>query len=407
MINNVFSKSNTSKIDVITYKNILLKKNIIKLIDKKGPLTLNAISLGIKCSIPKSATIVQELIDGGLIEDLGKMETGAGRKPSLYGLINDSVLFVGIHVRNDSVDFGIVDLNENVICLNQHIPFKLDNSKESLDKLCNIVENGIQENEQHRDCIATICINLPGRVNSKKGISNNFYNFTNKSLATYLTEIFNIDVSIENDTRAKAYCEFHARMNKKQCNILYINADYGLGLGALVEGRLQYGKSGYSGEFGHTPFFQNDTACRCGKTGCLETEVSGIAIIEQFKAMIKEGHSSPLQTKYKNINDVVLIDIVRSAVDNEDLLAIEIIRKTAHKLGLAVTTLIHLYNPDTIVFGGTLSLAGEYFVLPIKLAIFKRSFELMRSDMKIELPVRLEGAGVVGACYLSKHNFLK
>lgn len=406
MINNIFSKLNTTETDVIAYKNALLKKDIIKLIDQNGPSTLNVISTSIKCSIPKSAAIIQELIDENLMEDLGKMETESGRKPQLYGLINNSVLFAGIHVRNDSMDFGLVDLNEHVILLKQHIPFKLENTEESLENMCSIIESEIQENESYRENIVSLCINLPGRVNRNKGISNNYFNFTEAPLAEHLSERFGIEVSIENDTQAKAYCEFHARMNNERRNIIYINADYGLGLGALVEGRLQYGKSGYSGEFGHIPFFQNNTACRCGKVGCLETEVSGIAIIEQYKTKIKQGNYSPLKENFDDIEEIGLRDIVKSAVEKEDLLAIEIIGETARKLGLAVTMLIHLYNPDTIVFGGTLSLAGEYLTLPIKLAIFKRALDPIRSDVEIELPSRLEGAGVVGACYLSKYNLL-
>ena len=47
----------------------------------------------------------------------------------------------------------------------------------------------------------------------------------------------------------------------------------------MTDGKLYYGKSGFAGEFGHIPFFDNEIICSCGKKGCLETEVSGIAII--------------------------------------------------------------------------------------------------------------------------------
>ncbi len=403
MTNSVFGGFHSKKTDVVAYKNIRFKKNIIKLIDKKGPLTLNCISAGIKCSIPKSGAIVQELIEEELIEDLGKMETEAGRKPQLYGLISHSILFVGVHVRNDSLDFGIVDLNENVVLLKQRIPFELENTQESLDNLCHIIGKMLDENKERKERVATISINLPGRVNRQKGVSNNYFNFTSTPLTLYFKAFFGVEVLIDNDTRAKAYCEFHARMSKKRRNILYINADYGLGLGALVEGRLQYGKSGYSGEFGHIPFFKNNKLCRCGRVGCLETEVSGIALIEQFKAMMAEGHTSPLQKQ----EGISLKDIVMSATENEDLLAIELIGEMARKLGVAITTLIHIYNPDTIVLGGTFSLAGDFFMLPVKLSIFKHALSRMRSDIKIELPSRFEGAGVVGACSLSKRNLLR
>jgi len=54
---------------------------------------------------------------------------------------------------------------------------------------------------------------------------------------------------------------------------------------------MYYGKSGFSGEIGHVPFFDNEIICHCGKKGCLETEASGRALIRLFKEKIKEGQT--------------------------------------------------------------------------------------------------------------------
>src|SRR5690606_10228941 len=85
-----------------------------------------------------------------------------------------------------------------------------------------------------------------------------------------------IKVFLENDSRAIAFGEFSSRVvNEKQVLFLYL--DYGIGMGIMVNGQLYYGNSGFAGEFGHMPIFQNEIICQCGKKGCLETEASGWA----------------------------------------------------------------------------------------------------------------------------------
>ncbi len=66
----------------------------------------------------------------------------------------------------------------------------------------------------------------------------------------------------------------------------------------IIDGKLYYGKSGFAGEFGHTPFFDNEIICSCGKKGCLETEVSGNALERKMQEKIDSGVNSILADKY-------------------------------------------------------------------------------------------------------------
>ena len=80
-----------------------------------------------------------------------------------------------------------------------------------------------------------------------------------------------------------AYGEFCCGVLTNEKNVLFVNMDYGVGLGILVDGKVYYDKSGFSGEFGNIPFFNNEIICGCGKKGCLETEASGVALLRNFK----------------------------------------------------------------------------------------------------------------------------
>ena len=51
----------------------------------------------------------------------------------------------------------------------------------------------------------------------------------------------------------------------REKDLIFVNLSWGLGMGMILEGKLYYGKSGFSGEFGHVPLLENDIICRCGK----------------------------------------------------------------------------------------------------------------------------------------------
>jgi predicted NBD/HSP70 family sugar kinase len=73
-------------------------------------------------------------------------------------------------------------------------------------------------------------------------------------LSQTLEKALGIRTFLENDSRAMAYGEFCSGVVSNEKNVLFVNLDYGTGLGILVDGKLYYGKSGFSGEFGHMPF---------------------------------------------------------------------------------------------------------------------------------------------------------
>lgn len=400
-----FNQSLFDQMTGVVFKNHVLKKKIVQYLDKKNYLTINDLCKKLNASAPKINTLLQELIDDNIVEDLGKLETGIGRRPNMYGLLGGSNFFLGVELENNSLDICLMDIKEKVIAYEKSIKFDLENNEQSLNRLCEIISTFMETNPLWKKNLVRIGLNVSGRVNRHTGHSHNYYNFHDRSLGEIIHERVGVMTYVENDTRAKAFCEFRREDLKNRSNIIYINVDYGIGLGALVNGKLQYGKSGYSGEFGHIPFFENELICRCGKKGCLETEVSGRALVSQIIEKLEQGSSSSLQKKFKNWNKIQMTDIVEAA-RKDDMLAIELIGTMASKLGKGITSVIHLYNPELIVFGGALTRSGDHFFLPLQMAINKYSLSLVRNDTKLEVSKITEGAGAMGACYLAKNKLL-
>ncbi|MEI7525656.1 MAG: ROK family protein, partial [Mariniphaga sp.] len=231
------------------------------------------------------------------------------------------------------------------------------------------------------------------------GFSYSYFFFEEKPLSEIIESQIHIKTFLENDTRAMAYGEYNCGVVAHEKDVIFVNVGWGVGIGIICNGQLYYGKSGYSGEFGHSPVFDNEIICHCGKKGCLETEVSGIALVRKFKKALESGSKSILSGK-KAIADITVEDILSAIIKNEDTLAIEIMEEIGNELGRFLSMLINIFNPELVILGGTLAETDMYLRLPIRTAIHKYSLSLVSLDMELKMSSLGSRAGVTGACYI-------
>ncbi len=400
----IFSDDNTSG---VVYKNKSLKRLIINQLDKVGKTTITDLSRELNISVPKITSLVNELIEDGLIKDNGKFDSTGGRRASVYGLVSDAGFFVGVDVKHYYINLGLLDFKKHLVTSKEKVPFKLENTTESFDALLLIIKTFINELNPSfvKDKILGLGLNLSGRINNTTGYSYSYFHFNEEPLSVIIQKELGIQTFIENDSRAMAYGEFCNGDSKDARNVLFINMDYGIGLGILIDGKLYYGKSGFGGEFGHIPIFDNEILCHCGKKGCLETEASGLALIRKFKVRIQQGSTSSVMKKKKDLNDITLLDIILAA-KNEDILCIELLSEIGEKIGKGIAILINIFNPELLILGGTLSETGDYLRLPIRSAINKYSLSLVNTDTQLKLSKLGEKAGVFGACLIARNKVL-
>ncbi len=400
----IFSDDNTSG---VMFKNKALKRLIINQLDQTGKSTITELSKELNISVPKITSLVNELIEDGLIKDNGKFDSTGGRRASVYTLVSDACFFVGVDVKKFYVNLGLLDFKKHVVISKEKVPFKLENTPESLHNLLGIIKAFIKELKPSvaKEKILSLGINLSGRINNTTGYSYSFFHFNEEPLSAIIQKEIEIPTFLENDSRAMAYGEFCNGDVNNSRNVLFVNMDYGIGLGILIEGKLYYGKSGFGGEFGHIPFFDNEILCHCGKKGCLETEASGTALLKRFKEKIEQGSTSSVMKTKKELDDVTLTDII-AAAQNEDILCIELLAEVGEKIGKGIALLINIFNPELLLLGGTLSETGDYIRLPIRSAVNKYSLSLVNTDTQLKLSKLGEKAGVIGACLIARNKVL-
>ncbi len=384
----------------VAHKTDLAKRAIIARLSV-GDSTLADLAAQLNISIPTVTKLVAELVGDCLVCDLGKVETAGGRRPNVFGLAGSAVYFAGIAVRRDRLDMAVTDLQNNVAARHTVDDFTLDDTPACLGKILFESNKFLNNSDIQHNKIIAVGVSLPGRVNTEAGRSYTYFNNPD----TPLRQVFEINLGLramlENDTRAMCHAEYTARREDGVHDMLYVNIGRGFSIGIVVDGKMYYGKSGFAGEFGHVPMFDNGAICQCGRRGCLETEVSGFAIENRMRALIDGGAATSVGSA-----DNIHIDNIIEAALRGDALSIELIEEAAEKAGRSVAMLLNIFNPELVVVGGNLAAAGDYLMLPMQAAVNKHSVGLVYNDTRFAIAKTDGTAAATGAAMMVRNNII-
>lgn len=371
-----------------------------------GASTIPEISKAIGVSLPTATTALNELIEAGLVREIGKRDNSSGRIPMVYDLVPTAGYFVGVNPEMDCLTLAASDFCGNLITEKISISYIYENTPKSLEQLCGIINDFVASLPFGKEEILVVCVNFAERVCPFEGRAYNMFTFLKESLVTKLTELIQLPVCIENDTRSMAFAEFSKGCCKGLKNVIFVNICWGLGIGIIIDGKLYYGKSGYSGEFGHMTAYNNNIICHCGKIGCIETEVSGRALKRKLTQKILDGKVSILSDKVLNKKEELSLRDILDAIAKEDVLCVATLQQIADELGKQLAGIINIFNPEMLVVGGEMSVAGDYLTLPVNMGIKKYSLNIMNEDSLIATSELKGLAGITGACLMARHRLL-
>ena len=382
------------------------KTALLNLLIEHGGQTIAELSSSLGVSVPYTTKTLNELIEDGLIEVTGKKDNYSKRAPKIYDLIATSGYFLGIDTGKQSLTFGICDFCGNMVAEPELIHFDYQDTPECFDRFINLINEYIQRSGIARSQIKKACMSIGGRVNPEIGCAYNYFTCTEMPLAEALTERLDLPFCIDNDTRCMTYGEYLKGVCKGLKNIIFVNVSWGIGIGIIFDGKLYLGKSGFSGEIGHMHIYNNDIICHCGKTGCMETETSGSALLRKMKEALENGGTSVLSDKVKNQHQELTLQDILDAIKKEDVLSIETLQKVAVELGTNLAGIINIFNPEMLVIGGDLSVTGAYLTQPICMGIKKFSLNMVNEDSQVAASTLKEHAGLIGACIMARSKYL-
>jgi len=397
--------SETGDLNVVEQKNNAQKRKIIKHLFLYGAMTNTDLGKYVKLSTPKIISLLNELKNDGLIEELGQGNSSGGRRPNLYGNKEDAFYIVGISINIYKTSVSIFNAKNQKITDDQILPLTISHGTTIIDPIVEFTESIIRDKQIPREKIMGIGIEMPGMLDSETGI-NKTYMVSDLPVAEVFRTKFGLEVLIENDAKARAFAELRFGLAHAKKNVLAIHLDWGIGLGIIVNGKLYKGRDGFAGEFGHLPMVDNGILCKCGKQGCLETIASGTAIVRMAKEGMKAGRSSFLgQLMEEDPNNVEIRKVVQAAVMG-DQYSISILANVGHWLGKGLAYLIQIFNPELIILGGRMSEANQFILPPIQQSIQIFCNPELSNEIEIKVSELGSQAGIQGVAALVLERIL-
>jgi glucokinase-like ROK family protein len=377
---------------------------IIDVLKRKEPISRAGIAKITALSRATVSSIVNRLVDTGLIKEIGmgKAEKNGGRKPILLELNPEAFYIVGVDLGTNNIIAVVTDLKAKI------------KSKVSIPTEVYKGLNGVLENLEHavsrvislsgveKAKFIGIGMAVAGLIDTSKGeviFSPNF-SWKNVPIKNLVEERLNIPTYIDNCTRVMALGEITFGSARGRENLLYINVGYGVGSAIVIGGKVYRNIS----EIGHIPVLEDGPKCGCGKRGCLEAVSSGSAIEARAKEFLENGTPTLMSELCEGQKNRVTAEIVAKAAENGDQVATEIFNNSGWYLGKGIATAVNLLSPELVVIGGGVSQAGEILFQSVRKGFEYYAMENLRENVKI-IPSGLGlNAGVTGAIALVLKN---
>lgn len=297
--------------------------------------------------------VVNRFLENGIIEETSVGVSTGGRRPLILK-INEKKIgeILGVSLAPRFIQMVIGDISGKILkskkySLKKRLLEKEHNILELTEKL---IEREIKKNSD----ISIISVVMNGMVDSENGISifSPHYNWKNINLKKRFENRFRVKVFVENDVRAMALTEKIFGSCKDNQNFVVMNIGDGIGGSIFLNDAPYHGYGSISGELGHMVVRRNSPEkCSCGKKGCLETEVSNVAIIKKITSQIKLNNYSSLKNILIEKGALTINDILKGVAE-KDMLTFNIVIDAINMIATAIDGIISVINPEKIVLFG-------------------------------------------------------
>jgi len=275
----------------------------------------------------------------------------------------------------------------------------LTEDERGLDATLDLIKAMIREVlPQDGTPVAGIGVSAPGPLNPNTGVivaPPNLKGWHNVALGDILRQEFGLSVYVGNDANVAGLAETVRGAALGFRHVIFITISTGIGSGIICDGKMLLGKDGLAAETGHVIILAGD------QPSTLEKEAAGPALARKARARIEKGEKSLIYDVVKGDLDQISGATVGHAAQQGDALALDIVRYAGRIIGLGMVSLLHLFNPQILVFGGGVSMLGDLLFDPMREAIRMYCIDSAYwSDLRIEPAALGENVSLIGAASL-------
>lgn len=329
-------------------------------------------------------TIISDLIEQGLVREAEDAPTAGGRKPIMLEINSQRGLVIGIDIGATHASLLMTDFSTSAI---DEIEISLD-IRSGPDACLPVIDAQLrgllEKNRLELSDIQAIGIGVPGPVVAEAGIVSAppiMPGWDRYPIRSHLDSMWNRPISLNNDAELGALGEWAQGAGRGERHLAYIKVGTGIGAGLLLNGKIYGGVTGSAGEIGHVTIRDDGPLCNCGNRGCLEALAGGQAIAEKAKAAIRSGRRTQIST-LSSLEKVSAKEVALAARMG-DLVAQQIMSEAGSYLGIAIASLVNLFNPGMVVIGGGVAQMGDLLLEPIRKAVQERSLRSASQAVRI------------------------
>lgn len=376
---------------------------VLDVVRQRSPVSRAAISRETSLAKPTVSAIVEDLVEEGLVREVGVGPTasGGGRPPILLEFNARSQFIVGVQVGVRRTNLVVADALGHELDRRQ-ISTPNGSADKALRAIAEQVNQLVKSSGAARKRLSAVGVCIPGLIDMHSGtclLAPNL-EWRDVPVSELLEAELGVPIFVVNTAHAAVVVETIDGAAQGAENVVLIYAGRGVGAAVMAEGRLMHGSFGLAGEIGHCHVPGATTRCKCGKIGCLETLTDGPAIVRAVASAIEAGRDSKLRA----VSGTMTAEDVAGAAEEGDELAIEVLGEAGRQLGLAASWLINLFNPEVLLVGGGVAEAGAPLLGPLEAAAREHTLLQSASGVAIRPWTLGRDAGVRGAILVALQN---
>jgi glucokinase-like ROK family protein len=383
--------------------------SVLRMVHNEAPLSRAQLAATIGLNKSTVSSLMEELLDRRLVVETG-VTAGTGRPATLLEMNPRAGGIIGVELGVDFVAIVLTDFVGKILWRKQVAADPTESQEKTLNQTHKLVNEAIAVCKKMGAPILGLSFAIPGTVDLEEGVLIFLpnLNWHNVPLRKIFSESTGLKVFVENDANAAAVGEHLFGAAQQLRDFIFVFIGVGLGGGLFLNGQLYRGRGGYAGEIGHTHIMAEpyNMPCHCGNLGCWETYANQDAVIRRVQSRLKGKKNGTLRSLMGKEQGVLSLPIIKQAADAGDPDALDSLEEVGKAIGNGFAGLVNIFNPEKIILGGPVSIAGEYLLPAIRQTVNERSMAENVMQTEIGLSAFGPDASLIGAASIVINDIL-
>jgi predicted NBD/HSP70 family sugar kinase len=315
---------------------------VLALLARQGPLSRAEIAARLELSPAAVTTITRKLLGDGLVTEGGPRTPQTGRPSIPLALVPGAAYAIGVQVAHEHVTLVLSRLDATMV---QAVTHQFDPTEsESLGRLTDLIRAEVEYAVANELPLLGVGVAVPGVVDPETGTlrMSMRLGWTGMPLAALLRDALDLPVLVDNDISALTAADRLYGPGADCSDFLLVAIGQGIGLGMVLDGAPYRGAAGAAGELGHVPVLPDGPVCGCGNRGCLETQVSTVALLNRARELGAVALDDDLS------------DLL-AAADSGSPEVVSLLGEAGDLLGRVLAGSVNLLGPQAVVIVGEIT----------------------------------------------------